>query len=89
VAYEVGGKRFDHYPWHQSDLHDAVPVYEDLPGWQTDTTGATRIGELPREAQEYVAFLAHQAGVPVTVVGVGPGRDQFVRVGSPAAPQTV
>jgi len=86
VAYEVAGKRFDHYPWHQSDLHDAVPVYEDLPGWQTDTTGATELAELPRQAQDYVAFLADQAGVPVTVVGVGPGRDQFVRVGAPAVP---
>jgi adenylosuccinate synthase len=89
VAYEVRGKRDANYPWHQSDLHDAVPVYEELSGWQTDTTGATELAELPKQAQDYVAFLAAQAGVPVTVVGVGPGRDQFVRMGAPKAPATL
>jgi adenylosuccinate synthase len=86
VAYEVGGRRYDYLPWHQSDLHDAIPVYVDLPGWQTETSGATELEELPPQAQAYVAFLADQAGVPVTVVGVGPGRDQFVLVGGPEAP---
>ena len=56
-----------------------MPVYEELPGWNTDLTAVTELDDLPEAAQDYVAFLAEQCGVPVTLVGVGPGRDQFVR----------
>ncbi|MGH9069053.1 MAG: adenylosuccinate synthase [Acidimicrobiales bacterium] len=79
VAYRAGGERLDHVPHHQSVLHRVEPVYEELPGWRTDISGATSLDELPGAARDYVAFLAEQAGVPVNFVGVGPGRDQYVR----------
>jgi adenylosuccinate synthase len=78
VAYESGGERFAYPPYHQSTLHQVTPVYEELPGWGTDLTGATSADELPRAALDYVEFLAEQVGVPVRLVGVGPGREQFV-----------
>ncbi len=80
VAYEVDGERYDHVPYHQSLLHRAVPVYEELPGWQADCSGATTLDELPPAAQDYVHFLAEQARVPLGYVGVGPGRLQTVHV---------
>jgi adenylosuccinate synthase len=79
VAYECDGRRYDHMPYHQTVLHNAVPVYEELPGWQTDTSRSTELHELPAAAKDYVHFLAAQTGVPITLVGVGPDRDQFVR----------
>ncbi len=81
VAYDVDGARYEHMPYHQSDLHAAVPVYEELPGWQTDTSGATELHQLPGAAKDYVAFLSGCTGVPIRLVGVGPGREQFVRFG--------
>ena len=78
VAYEADGERFEHVPYHQSVLHKVTPVYEELPGWQTDLTDATSLADLPQAARDYVAFLAEQARVPVSLVGVGPGREQFV-----------
>jgi len=78
VAYEAGGERFTHPPYHQSVLHQVTPVYEELAGWKTDLTGATALADLPAAAREYVAFLSEQIGVPVRLVGVGPGREQFV-----------
>jgi adenylosuccinate synthase len=84
VGYELDGERFEHMPWHQSVLHNAVPVYRELPGWKRDTTAVTELHQLPAEARDYVAFLEEQAGVPVSLVGVGPGREQFVHV--PAHP---
>ena len=57
-------------------------MYEDLPGWQADLSRATELSDLPAPAKDYVAFLADQAGVPIRLVGVGPGREQFVSVGS-------
>ena len=79
VAYEADGERHHHMPYHQSVLHRVTPVYEELPGWNTDLTGVTERSGLPPEALDYVAFVAEQVGVPVTLVGVGPGREQFLR----------
>jgi adenylosuccinate synthase len=79
VAYEADGERFTHPPYHQSTFHQVTPVYEELPGWKTDITHATELDDLPQAARDYVAFLAEQIGVPVRLVGVGPGREQFVR----------
>jgi adenylosuccinate synthase len=85
VAYDCDGVRHEHMPYHQTDLHKAVPVYEELPGWLTDTSGATELAQLPAQARDYVQFLSERIGVPITTVGVGPGREQFVRVGSSQA----
>ena len=79
VAYEAEGERFQFPPYHQSTLHKVTPVYEDLPGWKTDLSGVHDAADLPAAARDYVAFLAEQVGVPIRVVGVGPGREQFVR----------
>jgi len=79
VAYESAGERFVHPPYHQSTFHQVVPVYEELPGWREDLSGATELADLPPAARAYVSFLATQIGVPIKLVGVGPGRDQFVR----------
>lgn len=81
VAYEADGERFTHPPYHQSVLHHVTPVYEELPGWRCDLTGVTERSELPAAALDYVAFLEAQVGVPVNLVGVGPGREQFLRFG--------
>jgi adenylosuccinate synthase len=79
VAYDVDGRRYQYTPYHQTDLHKATPVYEELPGWRTDTSAATELHHLPAEAKDYVHFLSDQVGVPIKLVGVGPGREQFVR----------
>jgi len=79
VAYEgEDGTRYEHVPYHQSVLHKVRPVYETLPGWQTDIDSAARISDLPKAARDYVSFIEAVAGVPVTFVSVGPGRDQTV-----------
>ena len=78
VAYEVDGERCNSMPYHQSEIHRAVPVYEELPGWRTDLSEVGDRSELPQEAEDYLRFIEEQAGVPASLVGVGPGRDQFI-----------
>lgn len=78
VAYEVDGRRVEQLPYHQTDLHRARPIYADLPGWRTDLTEAREVGDLPPEAVAYLDRLETEVGVPVTLVGTGPGRDQYV-----------
>jgi adenylosuccinate synthase len=78
VAYELEGVVFDHLPYHQSVLHKVTPVYEELPGWQCDLSGVTRREALPAEARDYVDFLSDRIGIPIRLVGLGPGREQVV-----------
>jgi len=83
VAYEAEDTRYRHVPYHQSVLHKVKPVYEEVPGWGDDLSGATQLSDLPAAARDYVDFLADQVGVPIRLVGVGPGREQFVDFGPP------
>jgi adenylosuccinate synthase len=79
VGYEANGVHYDHPPYHQSVLHEVTALYETFPGWQTDITSATKYDELPGAAKKYVKFLEETIGVTISVVSVGPGREQFVR----------
>src|SRR5437660_11116895 len=79
-AYEADSTRYEDVPDNQSVLHKVTPVYEELPGWKTELSKVTRAGDLPAAARDYIAFLESLAGVPVSYVGVGPGREQTVRL---------
>jgi len=78
VGYELDGGRVDSFPTDLSLLARCRPIYEALPGWGEDVTAARRPADLPDNARRYVAFVAEGAGVPVSYVSVGPGREQFI-----------
>jgi adenylosuccinate synthase len=78
VAYEVDGRRVDEMPMTQTDVHHAVPVYEELPGWFEDLSPYRTFEELPAAARDYVARIEELTGAPVSAIGVGPGRDQTI-----------
>jgi adenylosuccinate synthase len=67
---------FDTFPYHQSVLHHATAEYEELPGWREDISECRSIADLPQAARDYLDWIADRTGVPVTLVGVGPGREQ-------------
>ena len=70
--------RFVNYPYHQTVLHQATGEYEELPGWDEDISEAREEADLPQAARDYLAFLADFIGVPIALVGVGPGREQVI-----------
>ncbi|MFI9383007.1 adenylosuccinate synthase [Kutzneria sp. NPDC052558] len=78
VAYEVDGQRVDEMPMTQTDVHHAVPVYEELPGWFEDISACRTFEELPANARAYVEYLESIAGARISAIGVGPGRDQTI-----------
>ncbi|GAA4697853.1 adenylosuccinate synthase [Pseudonocardia yuanmonensis] len=78
VAYEVDGKRVDDMPMTQTDIHHAVPVYEEMPGWFEDISGVREFDDLPAAARDYVHRIEELTGAPVSAIGVGPGRDQTI-----------
>jgi adenylosuccinate synthase len=79
VGYEgPDGERLDHVPYHQSVFHKVRPVYETLPGWNGEIDQVESFDALPAAARDYVRFVEEFAGLPVTLLGVGPQRSQTV-----------
>ncbi|GFG87653.1 adenylosuccinate synthase [Mycolicibacter algericus] len=78
VGYTVDGKRTDELPMTQEEFARAEPVYEELPGWWEDISGARTFEALPANARDYVSRLEEIAGAQVSCIGVGPGREQTI-----------
>ncbi len=78
VAYDVDGVRHEEMPVNQTDFHHAVPVYEYLPGWFEDISHCRSFEELPQAARDYVAYVEERSGARISVIGVGPEREQAV-----------
>jgi adenylosuccinate synthase len=78
------GALLDSFPYHQSILHGATPEYEELPGFEGDLSECRSEADLPTTARDYLDRIAEFAGVPIRLVGVGPGRDQVVWIGDSA-----
>ncbi len=72
------GAEFDDFPYHQSVLHHTTPELTELPGWSEDLGECRTFSDLPTAAQDYLRFVAERVGAPVTLVGVGPGREQTI-----------
>jgi adenylosuccinate synthase len=83
VGYNVDGKRCDEIPMTQTEFHHAVPVYEYLDGWSEDITAARELADLPTNARAYLQALEDMIGAHICAVGVGPRRDQTLRLRPP------
>mgnify|MGYP002630463920 CR=1 FL=1 len=78
VGYRLDGSPLKSFPSTISDLERVEVVYEDLPGWKTDISGARAWGDLPAAAKAYIARVEELVGVKCAWIGVGPGRDAIV-----------
>ena len=78
TAYELDGKTIHHFPSHVDDLRRVQPIYETIPGWQTDVSKIRHYGDLPAGARYYLDRVSQLVGRPVGVVSVGPDRDQTI-----------
>lgn len=76
VGYKYKGEDLDYPPELTEDLWECSPVYEDLPGWETDLTEVKAYSELPENAQNYIKRLEELMKVPINYISVGPGREQ-------------
>ena len=80
VAYNINGRRVDAFPSSRLALEAAEPIYEELPGWQEETSHCRRFDDLPANAQRYVRRIEDLIGAPAALVSVGPERDQAIIV---------
>jgi adenylosuccinate synthase len=80
VGYRMHDAEIDYPPADILTFSKVEPIYEELPGWQTSTTGMRRFEQLPNEAKTYVARLCELIGARIGIVSVGPGREQVIEV---------
>jgi adenylosuccinate synthase len=78
VAYDIEGVRFDDVPVNQTDFHHAKPILEYFPGWSEDISKARTFEQLPQSAQDYVLALEAMSNTRISVIGVGPARDEVI-----------
>jgi len=77
VAYRLGEKTLHTVP-HTASMARVEPVYEELPGWRVPTHDARRLLDLPVEARAFVRRIEEVVGVPIAMIGVGPGRSDVI-----------
>lgn len=73
--YLIDGERYDYFPYDVNDV-EVVPVYEEIKGWNCDTTKLTSFESAPQELKDYVHYLEQKLEVPIATVSVGPDRTQ-------------
>ena len=78
TAYRYRGEIRRDFPASLKVLEGCEPVYEELPGWQEDITGASSLEDLPVNCRNYIRRLEELVGVPVHLIAVGPRRDQTI-----------
>jgi adenylosuccinate synthase len=83
VAYEIDGERCDHFPTSARRFAECRPIYKTLPGWNRETSGCRSWSELPKQAQDYLKFLAELMDVPIAIVSIGASRDQTIILEDP------
>jgi len=74
IGYEINGKKVEAPSNH--NFYQVKPVYEELPGWSEDLTLCKSYQDLPSQAKDYIKFIQEQAEVKISIVSVGPGREQ-------------
>jgi len=81
TAYEIDGQKSLRFPSHVDDLRKAKPAYESVPGWKEEITTCRTYDALPANAKAYLRRIGELVGWPVSMVSVGPERDQTIIVG--------
>jgi adenylosuccinate synthase len=80
MAYDVDGERCTYFPSDAYELERCKPIYETMPGWTEDITKARKLTDLPAAARRYIDRIAELVALKVSVVSVGPDREQTIRV---------
>ena len=80
VAYDLDGERIEYPPSTMAEIERVQPIYETLPGWQADISGARTAKDLPEAAVAYINRISALCDVPIKIVSVGPERQQIVQL---------
>lgn len=80
TAYDLNGEQSCQFPSDSFMLEKVKPIYESMPGWHDDITGCRKLADLPANARRYVDRISELVKRPVSVISVGPDREQSIMV---------
>jgi adenylosuccinate synthase len=83
TSYKVHDAHLNHIPADLSILETVAPQYEELPGWKSDTSAVRSWTDLPENAQNYIDRVCQLLQTPISMVSVGPHRDQTIMCRNP------
>jgi adenylosuccinate synthase len=78
VGYKLNGKTVDVFPVGAEEAAACEPIYEEMPGWEQPTVGASTMDALPAAARAYISRIEELVGVPVDMVSTGPDRRETI-----------
>lgn len=87
VGYKLKGETIDYFPTLAEELEEVEPIYEEMPGWQQPTSDMRTYEQLPEEAQNYLARITSLAGAPMSILSLGPDRNQTILLQHPLGEQ--
>jgi len=83
VAYEIDGQHCHDFPSSSRIFARCQPIYKTVPGWKQSTAECRKLEDLPKQALDYLKFLAELMEVPIAIVSLGASRDQTIIVEDP------
>ncbi|SPD76471.1 adenylosuccinate synthetase [uncultured Desulfobacterium sp.] len=83
VGYTVEGETINYRPSSMKRMGGCKPVYQEMPGWQEDISKARTVDQLPKNARDYIKVIEDKTGIPVSIISVGPGREDTIVVKEP------
>ena len=83
TGYSYQGGVLDEIPASLEVMEQCTPIYQELPGWSEDITGAKSLADLPQTARDYVTRIEELSGAPIVLVSVGPRRDETIVLRNP------
>lgn len=79
VGYKINNKKTNLFTIDLEELAKAKVIYQELPGWKEDITKVRKFNQLPKQARNYIKKIETFTGLPVKLIGVGPGRSQIIK----------
>jgi adenylosuccinate synthase len=80
IKYNLNGKEIDYFPASIKDVINCKPIYKEFKGWKKIDGSSSKISDLPKEAQEYLKYIAKELKIPFALVSIGPGRKETIEV---------
>ncbi|MCD6091896.1 MAG: adenylosuccinate synthase [Bacteroidales bacterium] len=75
--YKYGEQKIDYFPYEINDPK-LQPIFKPIEGWKTNIAGFRKVHELPKNLMDYISYIEHQVAVPVSIISVGPDRNQTI-----------
>ena len=76
----MNGKEIDYFPANIYDVEKCKPVYKDFKGWEKINRNAKRFSDLSKEVKDYLKFIEKELETPITLVSIGPGRNETIEI---------